>query len=109
MAQQHSLTILGATGSVGKSTLELVREQPSRFAIKGLTAHTNYRELARLAHEFKPDNAVIADERFYQPLKESLLSTDITVHAGKAIGPDDVEIIVFYAGRKGSPTTVLSE
>ena len=43
-----SLTILGATGSVGKSTLELVREQPSRFAIKGLTAHTNYRDLARL-------------------------------------------------------------
>ena len=84
MTQQHSLTILGATGSAGKSTLELVREQPSRFAIKGLTAHTNYRDLARLAHEFKPDNAVIADERFYQPLKESLLGTDTTVHAGKA-------------------------
>ena len=72
MTQQHSLTILGATGSVGKSTLELVREQPSRFAIKGFTAHTNYRELARLAHEYKPDTVVIADEEYYQPLRESL-------------------------------------
>ena len=84
MTQQHSLTILGATGSVGKSTLDLVREQPSSFVVKGLTAHTNYQELARLAHEFKPDAVVIADEKFYQPLKESLLSTDITVYAGKA-------------------------
>ena len=40
---------------------------------------------------------------------EALVEVVHTVHAGKAIGPDDVEIIVFYAGRKGSPTTVLSE
>ncbi len=84
MALQRSLTILGATGSVGKSTLDLVREQPSRFSIKGLTAHTNYKELARLAHEFKPDTVVIADDGYYQPLKESLLGMDIAIHAGTA-------------------------
>ena len=72
MTQQRSLTILGATGSVGKSTLDLVRQQPTKFSIKGLTAHTNYDELARLAHEFKPDTVVIADEEYCQPLRESL-------------------------------------
>ena len=98
MTQQHSLTILGATGSVGKSTLDLVRQQPTKFAIKGLTAHTNYDELARLAHEFKPDTVVIADEEYYQPLRESLSGSDIDVYAGKAalsaLAADPVDCVI---------------
>ena len=98
MTQQRSLTILGATGSVGKSTLDLVRQQPTKFAIKGLTAHTNYDELARLAHEFKPDAVVIADEGYYQPLRESLSGTDIAVYAGtvalSALAADPVDCVI---------------
>ena len=98
MTQQCSLTILGATGSVGKSTLDLVREQPSRFTIKGLTAYTNYEQLARLAHEFKPDTVVIADEGYYQSLKENLLGADVAVHAGTAalseLAADPVDCVV---------------
>ena len=40
---------------------------------------------------------------------EALIEVVNTVHAGKAIGSDDVELVVFYAGRKGEPTTVLSK
>ena len=83
MADQRSLTILGATGSVGKSTLDLVRERPDRFKIKGLTAHTNFESLARLALEFRPDCVVIADETYYKQLKDCLSGTDIVVHAGE--------------------------
>ena len=83
MVNQRSLTILGATGSVGKSTLDLVRERPDRFKIKGLTAHTNFESLARLALEFRPDSVVIADETHYKQLRDSLSGTDIVVHAGE--------------------------
>ena len=83
MVNQRSLTILGATGSVGKSTLDLVRERPDRFNIKGLTAHTNFESLARLALEFRPDCVVIADETYYKQLKDCLSGTDIVVHAGE--------------------------
>lgn len=83
MANQRSLTILGATGSVGKSTLDLVRKQPSRFKIKGLTANTNFVDLARLALEFRPDSVIISDEAYYKQLKDCLLGTDIAVHAGR--------------------------
>ncbi len=83
MVNQRSLTILGATGSVGKSTLDLVRERPDRFKIKGLTAHTNFESLALLALEFRPDSVVIADETYYKQLKDSLSGTDIVVHAGE--------------------------
>ena len=83
MVNQRSLTILGATGSVGKSTLDLVRERPDRFKIKGLTAHTNFESLARLALEFRPDIVVIADETYYKQLKDCLSGTDIVVHAGE--------------------------
>ena len=98
MTQQRSLTILGATGSVGKSTLDLIRQQPTKFAIKGLTAHTNYNELARLAHEFKPDTVVIADEEYYQPLRESLSGSGIAVCAGKlalsTLAADPVDCVI---------------
>ena len=40
---------------------------------------------------------------------EALIEVVNTVHAGKAVGQDDVDLIVFYAGKKGQPTTVLSK
>ena len=83
MVNQRSLTILGATGSVGKITLELVRERPDRFKIKGLTAHTNFESLARLSLEFRPDSVVIADKTYYKQLKDCLSGTDIVIHAGE--------------------------
>ncbi|KZR88533.1 hypothetical protein MITS9508_02039 [Synechococcus sp. MIT S9508] len=40
---------------------------------------------------------------------EALIEVVNTAHAGKAVGPDDVDLVVFYAGSKGIPTTVLSK
>ena len=80
--QTRSLTIFGATGSVGESTLKLVRECSGRFRLKGLSAHSNYQELSRLALEFRPELVVIADDTYYNALKDSLAGTDIEVRAG---------------------------
>ena len=82
MTQTRSLTIFGATGSVGESTLNLVHECTGRFGIKGLTAHSNYQKLSQLALEFRPDCVVIADDAYYRPLADSLSGTGIDVRAG---------------------------
>lgn len=83
MTQTRSVTIFGATGSVGESTLNLVRECPGRFSLKGLTANSNYQELSRLALEFRPECVVIADENQFALLADSLAGTGIQVLAGR--------------------------
>ncbi len=47
------LTLLGATGSIGSSTLAVVREQDPRFAIRLATAHSDHQKLLRIAREFE--------------------------------------------------------
>lgn len=79
----RSITILGATGSVGASTLDLVRRNPEDWRIEALTAHSNVSELAKLAREFGAKLAVIADESRYAELKEALAGSGVVVAAGR--------------------------
>ena len=58
---KRRISILGATGSVGRSTLDLVRHSPDQFEVIALTAASNARELARAARETSARLAVIAD------------------------------------------------
>ena len=55
------ITILGATGSIGLSTLDVVARHPDRFRVAALTAHTDVDALARLCERFQPRFAVMAD------------------------------------------------
>ncbi|RMB08812.1 1-deoxy-D-xylulose-5-phosphate reductoisomerase [Eilatimonas milleporae] len=81
--QQRSLTVLGATGSVGASTLDLVRRNRGRFRIVALTANRRVNELAALAREFRPQLAVVADPSRYHDLKDALADCpDVKVGAG---------------------------
>ena len=56
------LAVLGSTGSIGCSTLEIVRRHPDRFAVTALSAHRNLEALADQVREFRPAAAVLADE-----------------------------------------------
>lgn len=76
------LSILGATGSIGKSTLDLVSRAPERFEIGALTAQANVRELASLARLHRAKLAVIGDENLLGDLRDSLAGTDIEAAAG---------------------------
>lgn len=80
---KQRLAILGSTGSIGMQTLDIVRENPDRFEARILTAHGNWEQLARQAREFDADTVVIADKRFYAPLREALSDTDTKVFAGE--------------------------
>ena len=80
--QQKTLTIFGATGSVGSSTLDLVRKNPDRFKIHGLTAHTDVEGVAALVEEFHPAIVVMSDARAYVSLTERLSGHNVTILSG---------------------------
>jgi len=77
------ISILGATGSVGTATLDLVsRAEPGQFEIVALTAHSNVAALAELARAYQPEIAVIADAKLTDDLRDALAGTDIAVAGG---------------------------
>jgi 1-deoxy-D-xylulose-5-phosphate reductoisomerase len=81
-AVRKRVTVLGATGSVGTSTLDLVGRHPQLFEVVALTAHSNVEALAVLALRHRAALAVVADESRYGALKERLAGSGIEVAAG---------------------------
>ena len=77
------ISIFGATGSIGASTLDIVRARRSDFEIEVLSAGSNASLLARLALEFSPNQVVIAQEDQRDTLRRLLADTDIDVSAGR--------------------------
>ena len=80
----RSISILGATGSVGEQTLDLVRRNAESWKVSALTANSNVAELARAAREFRADIAVVADERYLGDLRDALAGSGIEAAAGRA-------------------------
>ena len=58
---RQGLTVLGATGSIGQSTLDVVRRHPERYRVVALTAHRQVERLVADCLEFKPQLAVVGD------------------------------------------------
>jgi 1-deoxy-D-xylulose-5-phosphate reductoisomerase len=67
-----NLTILGSTGSIGKSTLGVVRKFPDQFKIRALAAHTSIDALAKQVVEFLPELVVVRDKDLAGKLKTAL-------------------------------------
>ena len=78
-----TVSILGATGSIGMNALDLIARHSGRFQIEALTAHTNVAQLADLARQHNAKLAVIADEAKYGDLKSYLGGTTVEVAAGE--------------------------
>ena len=81
------LSVLGATGSIGASTLDLVARHPERFEVVALTAQCNAQRLAELAILHRARLAVIGEPEHYGALKALLAGTGIRV----AAGPEAIE------------------
>jgi 1-deoxy-D-xylulose-5-phosphate reductoisomerase len=77
-----TVSILGATGSIGQSTLDLVQRAPEAYQVLALTAAQDVAGLAAAARATNAKLAVIADETLYEPLKAALSDTDTNVSAG---------------------------
>lgn len=81
--ERRSVTVLGSTGSVGTSTIDLILRSPDRFSVDTLTGNSNVALLAEQAVRVNAKMAVIADETRYDDLKTALSGTDIEVAAGR--------------------------
>jgi 1-deoxy-D-xylulose-5-phosphate reductoisomerase len=78
------VTVLGATGSVGRSTLDLIERAPEAYQVVALTARCNVEELAAAAIRTNAESAVVADESCLADLRQRLAGTGIVSSAGKA-------------------------
>ncbi len=76
------MTILGATGSIGASTIDLLKRERSRYRVVSLTARGNAAALAKLARELDASFAVIADQSAYGELKDALAGSGIEAATG---------------------------
>lgn len=79
---RRRVTILGATGSVGRSTLDLLGRQPEAYSIIALTAQRNVDLLAAQARQCNAELAVIGDESRYGALRDALAGSGVEVAAG---------------------------
>ena len=79
---RRKLAILGATGSVGKSTLDLIERNPERFEVVAVTAATNAEALADIARRTGARLAVVSDERRLSDLRELLVGSNCRAEAG---------------------------
>lgn len=80
----RSISILGATGSIGASTLDLIRRERGKWRVVALSANGNAGDLARLAREFEAEIAVVADEASFPALREALSGSGIAAAGGAA-------------------------
>jgi 1-deoxy-D-xylulose-5-phosphate reductoisomerase len=94
MSAIQNVAILGATGSIGRSTLDVVARHPDRFRAFALTAHTQADELFELAVRHQPRFAVVADDAQARDLRARLASAGC--EAEVLAGPDALVAIAAH-------------
>ena len=109
----RSVSIFGATGSVGLSTLDLIRQHRGKYRVVALTANGNASAIAQLAREFDAELAVVADESAYSELKDALAGTGIEAAAGpqavvEAAKRDADWTMASIVGCAGLPSTMAA-
>ena len=111
------LTVLGATGSIGTSTLDIVRQHRDRYAIYALTAHTQIEKLLHLCLEFEPAIAVVATAQDAVQLAASLRqhqrhSIDVVYGSDNLVrvsAADKADVVVAaIVGAAGLPATLAA-
>ena len=108
-----AVAVLGSTGSIGVSTLEVARQLPERIEIVGLSAHRNLHLLARQAREFGPKWIVATDEESAQRFRwPALPGTDLLVghdELDRVVTEDTTEMLVAaIVGTAGMRSTLAA-
>lgn len=109
-APRVRLVVLGATGSIGKSTLDIVRHHPDRYEVVALAAGRRAAELAELAREFNVRFAALADASAGEALDAALAGSGIANGAGQsalhdaALYPADIVVAGIVGAAGLAPT-----
>jgi hypothetical protein len=110
------LTVLGSTGSIGVSTLDVVARHPGRFEVVALTGHRQVELLAEQCRQFRPAHAVVGSAedalRLARMLKHAGLSTEV-LHGAEALvqvaGLSEVDaVMAAIVGAAGLPPTLAA-
>jgi 1-deoxy-D-xylulose-5-phosphate reductoisomerase len=115
MLAPRSVTLLGATGSIGSSTADLLRRDAGRYRVEAVTAHREAAGLARLARELKARFAAVADPEAYAELKAELSGSGIEAAAGPAaiveaaLRPADWVMAAITGAASLAPTLAAAE
>lgn len=113
---QQVLTILGSTGSIGESTLDVVSRHPEKFRVFALAGHKQVEKLAAQCQTFRPDYAVVADAEHAARL-EALLKSDgaatQVLHGAQALvdvaSADEVSgVMCAIVGAAGLPSALAA-
>ncbi|MDO4248060.1 MAG: 1-deoxy-D-xylulose-5-phosphate reductoisomerase [Neisseria sp.] len=110
------LTILGATGSIGVSTLDVVARHPERFEVFALAGHRQTAKLAEQCRSFRPRYAVMADEASAAELKQYLSSVGVdteVLHGSQALidvatAAEVTGVMAAIVGAAGLPPTLAA-
>jgi len=108
------ITLLGATGSIGRSALDVIARHPERFRVHALAAGRNVDALIAQCRQHLPRHAVIADTSLYPRLHAGLAGLPIEVHAGNdmldviARDPDGDTVIAAIVGAAGLSSTLAA-
>ena len=110
------VSILGSTGSIGRSTLDVIALHPERYTVIALTAHTDVAGLRQQCEQYQPQLAVMADERSAEQLAKQLKHSapDIAVCGGiagleaAAAHPEADQVMAAIVGAAGLMPTLAA-
>jgi 1-deoxy-D-xylulose-5-phosphate reductoisomerase len=113
IGKETTVTILGATGSIGASAIDLMRRAPGRYQVAALAARRDARRLAALAREFEARLAVVAEADSYRELKDALAGSGIEAAAGRegllaAAGANADVVVAAITGAAGLEPTLAA-
>ncbi|VEE99033.1 1-deoxy-D-xylulose 5-phosphate reductoisomerase [Neisseria canis] len=113
---KQTLTILGATGSIGVNTLDVIARHPEKFEVFALAGHRQVSKLAEQCRTFRPKFAVVADEACAKELdaclKASRTATEV-LFGGQALidvaaAPEVTGVMAAIVGAAGLPATLAA-
>ena len=112
--KRRNIAVLGSTGSIGRQTLDIIAEYPDRFNAWLLVARSSADLLIQQARQFRPHMVIIADETYYEYVRDALEDTGIEVATGssmiaQAVTAAEVDTVVTaMVGYSGLESTIAA-
>jgi 1-deoxy-D-xylulose-5-phosphate reductoisomerase len=114
MKERRNIAVLGSTGSIGRQTLDIIAEYPDRFAACLLVARSSADLLIQQARQFRPRMVIIADEQYYEYVRDALDDTGIEVATGSSTiaqavtAPEIDTVVTAMVGYSGLESTIAA-
>ena len=114
MTQKRNIAVLGSTGSIGQQTLDIIAEYPGLFNAWMLVARSSADLLIQQARQFRPHLVIIADEQYYDYVRDALEDTSIEVATGSAAiaqavtAPEIDTVVTAMVGYSGLESTIAA-